>query len=792
MKTSKSFLDPNLRGSIQLSMRNISTEVIIEAPCDVVWNVLTDLSSYESWNRFLPRAEGLVQEGRSCKIWAKPPGPFTHRFRARSLRVSAGKEWVWSARLGNIPGINEIEISYILVAEGPKTRFLQKKFFSGFFLFFVWRLFVEKVIFDTTCILNEDVKSESERRAQLQVLSGKQTEKAIDGLQSSSLEHQISASIQSEKGQIENCSNQVHTISPSVRGLFSRKTTWVQKDPNFWQAFSGNWALLTGFSSDLGQHVVQFLAQKKMNLILVGRDPGQQKALGLKDFDIQVRFIQQDLADPDSVLELKEKVDELGIRVRLIFNGARVDAWGYFESEKVETHWRHHRVNTLVPVEMCLAFREHLASHLSAVVLNVSSTTVGWQWPYMTMFNSAKSFVLKFSQSLYSEWIWQGILVTCVQDFIHAESLSTRKMLKGFGLVTERDKAKQEVNRMLSRINWDCSLLSPSFRNWRISLVFKLFSSHFLSLKLAQWNRPPVGGLLRSREALGLPSSKTCTVCSFEENPLNKNHVGFAQGNTEKYREVTYALWKCPKCQTVLALDPVDFKEIYTDYALSNRKLDDFARTTYAQLIGRLVKAGLRKEHRILDLGCGNGVLVKLLAEKGFAQPVGYDPYVEEYNSPPEKQSFDCVVANDVIEHVEDPRQFIQECLGYLKPGGLLYIGTCDSESVNIKALDHEITRLHQPFHRILFTQKTLLTLGEESGAQVVSTYRRSYMDTLKPFANYRFLDEACRVFDRSMDDALDPWSQAIYMFTPRVWFFGFFGYFFPSAYEPAVILKKR
>jgi len=42
---------------------------------------------------------------------------------------------------------------------------------------------------------------------------------------------------------------------------------------------------------------------------------------------------------------------------------------------------------------------------------------------------------------------------------------------------------------------------------------------------------------------------------------------------------------------------------------------------------------------------------------------------------------YDVVVAFDVIEHVEDPRQFLQQLAGYVKPGGYLIISSGDLDA---------------------------------------------------------------------------------------------------------------
>jgi SAM-dependent methyltransferase len=283
-----------------------------------------------------------------------------------------------------------------------------------------------------------------------------------------------------------------------------------------------------------------------------------------------------------------------------------------------------------------------------------------------------------------------------------------------------------------------------------------------------------------------------CKICGYELGVSGSNAFGAVRGNTTRFSNQNFTLWKCPKCLSIHSLDPVDFREIYSDYPLNRRRLDIFARGTLRNLVRRLEKAGLKSTARIVDYGCGNGILIQFLNQRGYEFVSGYDPYVEAYSTPMKGQQFDCVIANDVIEHVEDPRAMIDECKGLLKPGGLLYIGTADSEPVEMTDLEPHVMRLHQPFHRVIITQASLKELTTGADLELVAAYRRSYMDTLLPFSNYRFLDELNRALGHNLDLALDPAAAKLVARKPELLFFALFGYFFPVAFEPAVVLRRR
>lgn len=284
-----------------------------------------------------------------------------------------------------------------------------------------------------------------------------------------------------------------------------------------------------------------------------------------------------------------------------------------------------------------------------------------------------------------------------------------------------------------------------------------------------------------------------CVLCDYETSDPAANDLGSVRGNTQRFLGDVFPLWRCPKCQTIHSVSNVDIADIYKDYPLNTaRRLDMYARGTLNNLLRRLVKNGLKKTDRVLDFGCGNGVSLRFYAEKGYSNVVGYDPYVSDYDTLDPANGFDWVVSNDVIEHCNDPYGMMRECIDLLKPDGVLYVGTADSEGVeSMRDLEQHIMRLHQPFHRVIMTQSGLLSLGQRLGLELVTAYTRSYMDTLRPFVNYRFLDEFNKALGHNLDAAFDPAAGQLVVTQPRLLFFGLFGYFFPSAREPAVLWRK-
>ena len=123
-----------------------------------------------------------------------------------------------------------------------------------------------------------------------------------------------------------------------------------------------------------------------------------------------------------------------------------------------------------------------------------------------------------------------------------------------------------------------------------------------------------------------------------------------------------------------------------------------YIRDQAAQRFGRDAKkldclAGLR----MLDIGCGGGILSEPLARLG-AQMVGADPSQEniavasaharengvtvDYRATTAEElaaaceKFDVVLAMEVVEHVTDVNEFVATCATMVKPGGLTVAAT--------------------------------------------------------------------------------------------------------------------
>lgn len=109
----------------------LETQVDIAAPVSRVWAVASDLSAYPRWNRFIPRASGVLAKGEKLSVTLDPPRGLPMTFRPRVLEYDSTGTLRWRGRL-LAPGIFDGE--HLLEAaplDSTHSRFTQNETFTG-------------------------------------------------------------------------------------------------------------------------------------------------------------------------------------------------------------------------------------------------------------------------------------------------------------------------------------------------------------------------------------------------------------------------------------------------------------------------------------------------------------------------------------------------------------------------------------------------------------------------------------------------------------------------------------
>lgn len=157
-------------------------------------------------------------------------------------------------------------------------------------------------------------------------------------------------------------------------------------------------------------------------------------------------------------------------------------------------------------------------------------------------------------------------------------------------------------------------------------------------------------------------------------------------------------------------------------------------------VLGRLV-AQVSPRARVLEAGCGNGAFLKRLTATGY-EAFGFDlsqsgvelagstsdrvrcasVYEDMRTLFPDANSFAAVISLEVIEHLYDPRAFIDRVVEVLEPGGVLLLSTPYHGYLKNLALgltgkmDQHFTALWDGGHIKFWSRTTLEQLLRERG----------------------------------------------------------------------------
>lgn len=109
------------------------------------------------------------------------------------------------------------------------------------------------------------------------------------------------------------------------------------------------------------------------------------------------------------------------------------------------------------------------------------------------------------------------------------------------------------------------------------------------------------------------------------------------------------------------------------------------------QAATRMVVKYCKPSDSILDLGAYTGALIQRLRDNGYLNVTAADldnhltipgirhiqcDFNRDFSSHFRKNEFDCIIASEVIEHLDDIRSFLRQCAGLINENGVVIITT--------------------------------------------------------------------------------------------------------------------
>lgn len=219
----------------------------------------------------------------------------------------------------------------------------------------------------------------------------------------------------------------------------------------------------------------------------------------------------------------------------------------------------------------------------------------------------------------------------------------------------------------------------------------------------------------------------TCPVCASRDAKL-------------EYEVRGYLHHRCLDCGVVYVFpvpSPNELAEIYQDrnyYSKARPKQGEAVPHVARRL--QYIESMVEQPGSLLDIGCADGYFMLAARKRGWrtvgveqsnhTARFGREKYnLEIINSSLERAdlpsaAFDVITLWGVIEHVPQPKAFLQTAAQLLKPNGLLCLVTNNTDGWMGRLMRDKFPFLIPPEHLCLFPVRTLCRIFDELDMQIV------------------------------------------------------------------------
>jgi SAM-dependent methyltransferase len=202
-----------------------------------------------------------------------------------------------------------------------------------------------------------------------------------------------------------------------------------------------------------------------------------------------------------------------------------------------------------------------------------------------------------------------------------------------------------------------------------------------------------------------------------------------------------YQIVKCNKDSLVRSnpvLEDQDIYELYRKSRFTYEEETEHLATTYLTVLRPILRK-LPKDAKILEIGCGNGFLLKSLYDMGYKDVCGVEPSLDALKKS-DKTIRDKIVSDvltpgtfksgefslicffQLLDHIPDPDDFLNICYKILSPGGFILAFNHDVESLQARLLK-EKSPIIDIEHTYFFAKETIKKIFEKHNFLPLKVY---------------------------------------------------------------------
>lgn len=278
------------------------------------------------------------------------------------------------------------------------------------------------------------------------------------------------------------------------------------------EAYADRWALITGASSGIGAEFAERLAARGMHLVLTARSEEKLNKLAQElhtKHGTRCEVIVCDLTMPEQLDHLMDEINNRQIDIELLVNSAGFAVVGEFEKTDSQQVLKMVQLNISALTDLTYRLLPDMLERQHGAIINVSSVAAFQPVAYMGAYAASKSYVLHFSESLWTEVRDRGVTVMALCPGVTRTSFFDVAGVPGWLKKQRSQSPEQVVKAALHALEKRKQYTVSGWRNYFLSLAVRLASRKLTVSETMKYFRPTTKKKKKSKKDKELKEEET-------------------------------------------------------------------------------------------------------------------------------------------------------------------------------------------------------------------------------------------------------------------------------------------